>query len=97
MNKEVITQILAVEDSISFDKDSQIFFLDPADKWLDISTELKNNNKLNFDYLMCITSIDIGEGKLALSYNLHSTELNHSIEFQLIFNEDISIPSVESL
>ena len=34
------------------------------DNWIEISTLLKNESQLNFDYLMCITSYDKGDNKI---------------------------------
>ena len=90
----LIESIKAINESISYDEETNIFSLKEVDAWLDIATQIKN---LNFDYLMCITSIDMEENQLALAYNIHSTETKDSIEFNLVFDKDTEIPSVESL
>ena len=90
----LIESIKAINESISYDEERNIFSSSEVDQWLDIATQIKN---LNFDYLMCITSIDMEESKLALAYNLHSTETKESIEFNLLFDKDTEISSVESL
>ena len=89
-----IESIKAINESISYDEETNIFSLKEVDAWFDIATQIKN---LNFDYLMCITSIDMEENQLALAYNIHSTETKDSIEFNLVFDKDAEIPSVESL
>ena len=67
----LIESIKAINESISYDEEINIFSLKEVDAWFDIATQIKN---LNFDYLMCITSIDMEENQLALAYNIHSTE-----------------------
>lgn len=52
-----------------------------GDDWLDVATFMKNDPKLSFDQLECITGIDTGEeGPLQTHYNLHSMEHRHKIE-----------------
>ena len=92
--KTLIDSIMSINDAISYNDESKIFSIDQVDKWFKIATEIKN---LNFDYLMCISSIDLENDQLALAYNLHSTESKKSIEFNLVFPKDAQIPSVESL
>lgn len=96
MIPEVLIQsIKSIDTSIEFDNESGSFKLEKVDNWLHISKVLKEEN--NFDYLMCITSLDLENNKLGLAYNIHSTISKISIEFNLLFDEDIAIPSVESL
>jgi len=95
MSKKTLTDsISSINESIAYDEETNIFSLKEVGTWLDIATKIKN---LNFDYLMCITSIDMENSQLALAYNLHSTETKDSIEFNLFFDKDTEIPSVESL
>ena len=94
LDKSLIDSIKAISDSISFDEESQIFNIVKVDDWLEISTKVK---ELGFDYLMCITSIDLEDGNLSLAYNLNSTGSQESLEFNLIFNTETEVPSVESL
>ena len=43
-----------------------------GEDWLDVATFMKNDPKLSFDQLECITGIDTGEdGPLQTHYNLH--------------------------
>lgn len=94
LDKSLIDSIKAISNSISFDEESQIFNIVKVDDWLEISTKVK---ELGFDYLMCITSIDLEDGNLSLAYNLNSTGSQESLEFNLIFNTETEVPSVESL
>tara|TARA_X000001036_G_C20673224_1_gene803209 strand:- start:474 stop:947 length:474 start_codon:yes stop_codon:yes gene_type:complete len=94
LDKSLIDSIKAISDSISFEEESQIFNIVKVDDWLEISTKVK---ELGFDYLMCITSIDLEDGNLSLAYNLNSTGSQESLEFNLIFNAETEVPSVESL
>ena len=94
LDSSLIDSIKAINASISFDEESQIFILEKVEEWLEISEKIK---ELGFDYLMCITSIDLEDGKLSLAYNFNSTESQATIEFNLMFSSDTEIPSVESI
>jgi len=70
----------------------------PAENWTKISTFLKNESDLDFDYLMCISSYDNGDGKIyGVAYNLFSTSKNHYLEVRVEVEDGISVPSVVSL
>ena len=68
------------------------------ENWVEVSTLLKNESDLDFDYLMCISSYDKGDGKIyGVAYNLFSTIKNHYLEVRVEIEDGISIPSVVSL
>ena len=90
----LIDSIKSINDSISFDEETGIFTLSEVNCWLDVAKQIK---ELKFDYLMCITSIDMENNQLALAYNFNSTKTKESIEFKLLFDKDTDISSVESL
>ena len=70
----------------------------PPDNWTEFSILLKNNSDLDFDYLMCISSYDKGDGKIyGVAYNLFSTTKNHYLEVRVETEDGKSIPSVVSL
>ena len=93
---DICKHLQKIDSSILLEEDTNYLLIDPS-KWNEISNELASNKKLSFDYLMCISSIDLENDQLALAYNLHSTETKKSIEFNLVFPKDAQIPSVESL
>ena len=55
--------------------------------WAIPKRSLKNDSDLNFDYLMCITSLDLEENGLLLAYNIHSTKFKNSIEFNIYITQ----------
>ena len=68
------------------------------DNWIELSMLLKNESDLDFNYLMCISSYDKGDGKIyGVAYNLFSTSKNHYLEVRVEAEDGISIPSVVSL
>ena len=70
----------------------------PPYNWTKVSTLLKNESDLDFDYLMCITSYDNADSKIyGVAYNLYSTTKNHYLEVRVEAEDGISIPSVVSL
>ena len=95
INNNKIDLIKSLDSNIEFSEDTQSFSLKSASNWFTIASQLKED--FNFDYLMCITSLDLEDAGLALAYNLNSLSTKESIEFKLFFDESEEIPSVESL
>ena len=68
------------------------------ENWNEVSTLLKNESNLDFDYLMCISSYDKGDEKIyGVVYNLFSTSKNHYMEVRVEIEDGQSIPSVVNL
>jgi len=68
------------------------------DNWIEVSILLKNESDLDFNYLMCISSYDKGDGKIyGVAYNIFSTNKNHYLEVRIEVDDGITIPSVVSL
>ena len=68
------------------------------DNWGEVSSLLKNESNLDFDYLMCISSYDKGNNlTYGAAYNLFSTNHQHYLEVRVEADDGISIPSVVSL
>ena len=67
-----------------------------SEDWFDVATFMKDDPKLSFDQLECITGIDTGEdGPLQTHYNLHSMEYRHKIE--VVISHDRKDPKVASI
>ena len=80
------------KDSIHFSEDSKVLFIDKIDSWFDVATFLNANDNLKFDYLMCITSYDLGaSSKFGLAYNFYSTKLKHYIEVRIEMEDAVEI------
>ena len=94
LEKSIIESITSIDEFITFDEENQVFVIEQIDSWFEIASKVKN---LGYDYMMCITSLDLENDQLALAYNLNSTETQISIEFNLIFNSEAHVPSVESI
>tara|TARA_B100000131_G_scaffold277746_1_gene281789 strand:+ start:332 stop:808 length:477 start_codon:yes stop_codon:yes gene_type:complete len=95
IEKELIESIKSLDSSVEFDEEIQIFTIENIDNWLDVARGLKE--QYEFDYLMCITSLDFENNQLGLAYNIHSVKNKISIEFKLSFSDQVEIPSVESV
>jgi len=77
--------------------DTEALLVSP-ENWNEVSTLLKNESDLDFNYLMCISSYDKGDSKIfGVAYNLFSTTKNHYLEVRIEVEDGISIPSVVSL
>ena len=90
---DILKVLQKIDSSISIDEDGKYLIVEPP-LWENIAKELKQNKDLDFDYLMCITSYDLGSGKLGLAYNLYSNKIKHSIELKIEFDQSIEVPSV---
>ena len=61
--------------------------------WLNIATFMKEDPKLSFDQLECITGVDTGEeGPLQTHYNLHSMEHLHKKED--VINQNLNLGNI---
>jgi len=68
------------------------------ERWIEVAKLLKNDEKFKFDYLMCITSYDVGDNVLyGAAYNLYSTSKLHYLEVRIEIDDGQTIPSVSSL
>ena len=90
---DIVKVLQKIDSSISIDEDSNCLMVEPL-LWENIAKELKQNKDLDFDYLMCITSYDLGSGMLGLAYNLYSNKMKHSIEIKIEFDQSVEVPSV---
>ena len=78
-------------DSIEISENSDYIKVDSKD-WHSIATLLKENEKLKFDYLMCISSYDKGDKKTyGVAYNFKSTSLGHYLEVRIEVDDESSI------
>ena len=93
---DICKHLQKIDPSIVLEEDTAYLYIDPS-KWEEISKELASNKDLFFDYLMCITSYDLGSEKLGLAYNLYSNTIKHSIEIRIEFDQAVEIPSVSSI
>ncbi len=71
---DICKHLQKIDSSITLEEDASYLTVNPS-KWLEISSELASDKNLLFDYLMCITSYDLGSGKLGLAYNLYSNKI----------------------
>ena len=88
---------LKAADITSIIEEREAILVSP-DNWNEVSILLKNESDLDFNYLMCISSYDKGDGKIyGVAYNLFSTSKNHYLEVRVEAEDGISIPSVVNL
>ena len=86
-----------VKDLYTIEEGKDVIFV-KAEHWNELSTLIKNDSKLNFDYLMCITSYDKGDSKTyGVAYNFYSISLKHYIEVRVEVANGISVPSIAHL
>ena len=86
------------KDTLRYSVDDNVFYLDKIESWFDVAEFIATDKNFKFNYLMCITSYDLGDSKqFGLAYNFNSIELKHCIEIRIEFGEGLEIPSVESI
>ena len=67
-------------------------------KFLDLAKELNLDKRLSFDYLMCITSYDTGDGShFGCAYNFYSNDHKHYLEVKVEVDSESEIPSISSI
>ena len=99
MNFEEIVSLLdnKANGKVSVIEGKNVILVAP-ENWSEISSVLKNESKLNFDYLMCISAYDKGDSKVyGAAYNFYSTVNNHYLEVRVEAEDGTSIPSVVEL
>ncbi len=63
----------------------------------DVCEFARTDERLQFDYLMCLSGVDF-KGKLGVTYHLHSMTLRHKIVLKVeVPTETPDVPSVESV
>jgi len=64
----------------------------------EIGMFLRDENDLQFDFLSCLSGVDLGKGNLGVVYNLASIKLKHKITLKVeVPVADAHVPSVESV
>jgi len=85
------------KDSIKIVEGSKSLIVD-VEKWKEISFFIKNNKDMDFDYLMSITSYDLGESSVfGVAYNFYSTKLKQYLEIRIEIDESKEIESISNL
>ena len=85
------------KDEIKKD-DKHDFLIVNADSWDSIATFIKNDEKMLFDYLMSISSYDLGENKIyGVAYNFYSTTLKQYLEIRIEVEEEVEVPSIANI
>lgn len=68
------------------------------DKICDVAKFMRDDEKLAFDYLMCLSGVDHTGGKLGVVYNLCSMKWNHKFTLKVeVTVENSHVQSVESV
>ena len=100
-NEELKTKITELLASATFNEEGEWLniTIDPKD-WLQLAHQLRHEETLLFDYLFCLTCIDLsqtpaGKINLAMVYHLSSTKFRHNIVVRSVLN--IDKPEIESV
>ena len=86
------------KDSVEFSDQNNCLFIKDPSKWDKISLFIKDDKRMKFNYLMCISGYDLDDGThLGIAYNFSSTELKNYLEVRIEFSYLTHIPSVAPL
>ena len=86
------------QESVEISDECNCIFVKDVSKWNKIADFIVKNDKLKFDYLMCLSGYDLGENnQFGVAYNLYSTSLKQYIEFRIEIDSENEIPSVAEL
>ena len=97
MDLDKIFDFVKSIDSAKLDVESASIIVE-SDSLLALVTILKDNLDLDFDFLMCITSIDNGKSdNFTVVYNFYSNKHKHSCDVRVIVDDGDQIPSISSL
>lgn len=89
--KDAILEVKIVSPADSFIK------VNP-NSWKDIALFLRDDPFMKFDYLMCLSGVDYGKGKLGTVYNIYSMSNKHRVNIKIEVNsESPEIPSVAEI
>ena len=92
LKERVITLVpeAQLEDNKQF-----VSFVIPSDKFRLVVENLKSSEETAFDYLFCLTGVDMGKD-LVVVYHLSSTKYGHEIVLKVKLN-DRENPSVDTI
>jgi len=92
LKERVITLVpeAQLEDNKQF-----VSFIIPSDKFRLVVENLKSSEETAFDYLFCLTGVDMGKD-LVVVYHLSSTKYGHEIVLKVKLN-DRENPSVDTI
>ncbi len=94
LNEELKTKITDFIPSATYDESGEWLniSIDPKD-WLPLAQQLRNDERLFFDFLFCVTCVD-WKTHLCMVYHLTSTTFRHNIVVKTILNNDV--PEIET-
>ena len=93
-----ITELLKskADDKFAIIDDFEVLSVLP-EHWIEIASLLKNESKLDFNFLMCISSYDKGDDKTyGVAYNFYSMTHSHYLEIRIEVEDGFEIPSISS-
>jgi NADH-quinone oxidoreductase subunit C len=95
LNEELKTKITELLPAATYDESGEWLniTIDPKD-WLPLAQQLRNDEKLFFDYLFCVTCVD-WKTHLSMVYHITSTTFRHNIVIKSILNNDV--PEIETV
>lgn len=95
LNEELKTNINGLLASATFDETGEWLNINVNDTdWLTFAKQLRSDEKLQFDYLFCLTCIDF-KTNLTMVYHLSSTIFRHNIVIKIVLNNQK--PQIESV
>ena len=98
MNDIFDTILNKFKEDVEKSDSNNVLYIKNVANWLNIGKFLHDDENLKFNYLMSISSYDLGDSvKFGLAYNFYSTDLKHYLEVRIEFELETKISSVESI
>ena len=98
-NEKLKESIRSLVPEVKLEENKQFpTFLVPAEKFQDLAMTLSQNEEMAFDYLFCLTGVDLNNEFLVV-YHLESTRHKHSIVLKVKTSdrENPSFPTISDI
>jgi len=94
--KEIATSIKDKYPSVEVDIGENWLQVNNKD-WVELASFIKDDPKLLFDFLSCLSSVDAEESGVYVVYSFTSTSLKHNLEIRVFADKDMQIKSIANI
>ncbi|MCB2205888.1 NADH-quinone oxidoreductase subunit C [bacterium] len=97
--KEIFEYLSALFNDVALQLDEEVpCIIVPRESIREVALQLRDDEKLLFDSLMCLSGVDGADGTLLAVYHLHSIKLEHKVTIKVIVQaDDPHVPTVEKV
>lgn len=97
--KEIFDYLSTLFPELELQLDEEVpCIIVPREGIRDVALQVRDDEALRFDTLMCLSGVDGGDGTLLAVYHLHSMPLGHKLTLKVVVQaDDAHIPTVEKV